>query len=431
MSTHSILISTDGHCGASIQGYKPYLESRFHDEFDAWADGYSDVWGEIDDAFAADDPEAKIGVSSFMSPVNWDSAARQALLDAQGVAAEVLFPNTVPPFQPSGAITTPAPTGADDYEYRLAGAQAYNRWLADFCAEEPGRRAGVAQIFLNDVDDAVREIRWAKDHGLMGVLLPADHFYKLHQLYYPEYDPVWETCVELEMPVHRHGVVPSEAASETAGMGASAVGLFEAMYFTCRCIGHLVLGGVFERYPDLRLIMVESGSAWLTSYMANLDMLEAMTAMPGTVTNIFGAPAFEQLTMKPSDYVKRNLWVGSFFTEPDIASRHDFNVEHLMWGADFPHHEGTSPDTTKALRANFASLPDDEVRAMLWENAGRCYPFDLTHLQRVADRIGAPTMDNIREPLPRADYPRWPEDTACPTFAAAEDVAANNPGAAT
>jgi hypothetical protein len=111
-------------------------------------------------------------------------------------------------------------------------------------------------------------------------------------------------------------------------------------------------------------------------------------------------------------------------------SRHDFNVEHLMWGADFPHHEGTSPNTTEALRANFAALPDDEVRGMLWENAGQCYPFDLAHLQRVADRIGAPTMDDIRVPLPREHYPRWPEDTACPTFAPAEDVAANNPGAA-
>ena len=85
----------------------------------------------------------------------------------------MLFPNTVPPFFAQGNLTALEPT-ADDYERRWAGVQAHNRWLADFCAAAPGRRAGLAQVFLNDVDDALGEIRWAKENMDVfgGILLP-------------------------------------------------------------------------------------------------------------------------------------------------------------------------------------------------------------------------------------------------------------------
>ena len=85
----------------------------------------------------------------------------------------MLFPNTVPPFFAQGNLTALEPTAAD-YERRWAGLQAHNRWLADFCAAAPGRRAGLAQIFLNDVDDALAEVRWAKENMDVfgGILLP-------------------------------------------------------------------------------------------------------------------------------------------------------------------------------------------------------------------------------------------------------------------
>ena len=100
------------------------------------------------------------------------ASRRIAELEADGVVAEVLFPNTIPPFFPSGNLVAPQPS-AEEYEQRWAGLKAHNRWMVDFCQEAPGRRAGIAQIMLNDVDDAVGEIRWAKDAGLTGgILLP-------------------------------------------------------------------------------------------------------------------------------------------------------------------------------------------------------------------------------------------------------------------
>jgi predicted TIM-barrel fold metal-dependent hydrolase len=194
-----------------------------------------------------------------------------------------------------------------------------------------------------------------------------------------------------------------------------------------RGIAHLVYGGVFERFPTLKFVQTENGCSWLPSYMRTLDQLVAGSHKPGSVGNLFGAAAFERLSLKPSEYMKRNCWVGTFLTGPDMASRSEFNADHVMWGADFPHHEGTSPMTTKALRINFADVGADETRRILSENASACYGFDLDQLQTIADQIG-PSPATVHTPLAASDYPRYPEDTVCPTFVAADNFEGFAPG---
>ena len=137
---------------------------------------------------------------------NFDSERRLAETESDGIVAEVLFPNTVPPFfEESGLVATP-PT-AEDYERRWAGLQAHNRWLADFCNDAPGRRAGIAQIFLNDVDDAVQEIKKVRDLGLSGgILLPgAPPNSHVLPLFSPEYEPIWQACAEYDVTINHHG----------------------------------------------------------------------------------------------------------------------------------------------------------------------------------------------------------------------------------
>src|SRR5438105_12555094 len=92
-----VLVSADGHAGAELHQYRDYLEQRWHEDFDRWAASFKDGWEKVDDE--ADD---KIGVASFMNPVNWQGDRRTAAVEREGIAAEVLFPNTVPPFYPSG-----------------------------------------------------------------------------------------------------------------------------------------------------------------------------------------------------------------------------------------------------------------------------------------------------------------------------------------
>ncbi len=156
---HYTLITADSHAGGSHAQYREYLEQQFLDDFDAWRGKYKNPFRDLRD--------------TSERVRNWDSERRWSDMESDGVVAEVLFPNTIPPFFPSFVLFAPPPRDGDEYRHRLAGIRAHNRWLADFVAECPERRAGIGQIFVNDLDDAIEDARWIKEHGLRGgVLLP-------------------------------------------------------------------------------------------------------------------------------------------------------------------------------------------------------------------------------------------------------------------
>jgi predicted TIM-barrel fold metal-dependent hydrolase len=409
-----VVISTDGHCGADLLGYKPYLERRYHADFDVWAAQFADPWDAVDQA--AD--ERRIGVASYTDSYNWDGPRRSAHMDSQGIAAEVLFPNTAPPFYPTNSISAPGPRDAHEYEYRSAGLRAHNRWAADFCAEEPKRRGGLAQFFINDVDDAVAEIRWAKEAGFLGVLLPGDHVLQTCNLYYPKYEPIWEVCEELDIPLHRHGVLPTEAATDEAGPASPTIGMLEAGFFATRPVTHLVMSGVFDRHPNLKFVMTENSAVWSIERRMFLDQWYDSSSTPGTLAAIFGADVLAKLSKRPSEFIASNVYFGTFLTDQDMEMRHEIGVNQMMWGADFPHHEGTSPFTVKALRRNFAGIPESDVRAILTETAVEVYGFDLPALEKVAERIG-PTVAELDTELSADEIPSFPEESMCPTFSSA------------
>src|SRR5258708_7188577 len=189
---HYTLISADTHAGGSHAQYREFLDSRFHEDFDAWRGRYKN-------------PFKDLGDNRRLR--NWDDDMRNSQQDSDGVVGEVIFPNTVPPFFPSFVLFA-RPPKPDEYEHRRAGIQAHNRWLEDFCGRYQDRRAGIGQIFLNDVDDAIEEVTWIKEHGLRGgILLPnvprAVDWTK--PLTPPDYDRLWAVCQDLEVPVNCHG----------------------------------------------------------------------------------------------------------------------------------------------------------------------------------------------------------------------------------
>jgi predicted TIM-barrel fold metal-dependent hydrolase len=406
-----VLISTDGHCGAALRDYKPYLELRYHEEFDAWARTYHDPWEDID-ADLVIHPDLRIGVASFDSPLNWDSAKRLKFMESQGVVGEVLFPNTTPPFSPSGVITAAGPLDDNEFKLRSAGLRAHNRWLADFCADAPGRRAGFAQIFLNDVDLAIAEVQRACESGLRGVLLPTDHVLKMVNLYYPRFDPLWEVCADLGMPIHRHGGRPTEEPA-VGGPGSRWVGLIEGQYYPQRIIPHLICAGVFERFPKLKLVVTE-----LKSSIGVLALLEQLDSMYRAVLEdrmFSGIPYDEGVAMlsrSPSEYFATNCFVGGPL---DHREAHKAGVPNLMFGADVPHAEGTAPFNLKAVRAIFDGVPEDDLRREAGLLAADVYGFDVRALQKVANRIG-PTIGEAMTPLTDEERPVFPGETRSACF---------------
>jgi predicted TIM-barrel fold metal-dependent hydrolase len=399
-----VLISADAHAGADMYGYKPYLTPSLHDQFEAWASSFHDPWADFDAAIVDEDPDLRMGRTSFVSAYSWESDTRIEHMDREGIAAEVVFPNTVPPFYPSGAISAPAPRSAAEYQLRWAGVQAHNRWLADFCAEAPGRRAGLAQIFLDDIDAAVSEVRWAREAGLGGVLLPTDHLSHLVRIYEERLDPLWAACEDLALPVHRHALTVAEPEVEF-GPAATAIGAHEVEFFFYRGLTQLVFGGVFERFPGLKAVFTETGCSWVPGELRKMDFEISAGKNPEHPAHTVFGKAVESFSLSATEYFRRNCWLGASLLRPDeIELRHNVGVDRIMWGSDYPHTEGSFPNTHLALRALFADVPEKEVRAMTSLNAAEVYGFDLVRLQALADTIG-PSVDELRVPVSLDELP--------------------------
>lgn len=398
------VISADCHGGGDVGDYRPYLERRHLDDFDRWRAAFDNPYDDLQDDDAGR---------------NWDHRRRLDELEADGVVAEVIFPNTVPPFFPSSSLLHQPPAAtAGDLDLRWAGLLAHNRWLAEFCAAAPGRRAGIAQILLHDVDRAVEEVRWARENGLTGgILLPgAPPGSGVPPLYAPDYEPLWAVCEELGMPVNHHS--GSAAPDYGPYPEAKVMFLVEVTWWAHRTLWHLIYAGVMERHPDLQFVFTEQGTAWLPEQLGTLDYYYTrMLAATGSQEAIFGAEVMAKLSLRPSEYWARQCHVGASFIRPhEVGLRHAVGVDKIMWGSDFPHREGCWPYSREHLRLAFAGVDPVEVQAMVGGNAARVYGFDLDLLAPVAARVG-PRVDEVAEPLEPADIP--PESLRCPTFAAA------------
>jgi predicted TIM-barrel fold metal-dependent hydrolase len=246
-----VVISADTHAGADLLDYRPYLPSRLHEDFDAWAASYESPFDDLIIATAKR---------------NWDHEFRISEMDADGVAGELLFPNTVPPFFPTSPnITISLPRTREEFEQRWAGVQAHNRWQVDFVSRAPHRRRGLIQVFPNDVELAMEEIKWGVEQGCFGAVLvpavsPGDEV--VAPLFHTRYEPLWALCHDLDLTIVQH----SGAGSPIMPMDQPAsnpVLITEMASWAQRTLPHLILAGVFERYPNLRFVPTEQGTYWV------------------------------------------------------------------------------------------------------------------------------------------------------------------------
>jgi predicted TIM-barrel fold metal-dependent hydrolase len=262
----------------------------------------------------------------------------------------------------------------------------------------------VAQILLNSVDDACAEVRFAKESELIGgVLLPGvPPNHEIPPLWSDAYEPLWALCEDLDVVVNHHsgGGLP---AFDLADPAARAVMLVEIPIYAHRSLWALIFAGVFERHPRLKFVLTEQGTGWVPGTLANLDWFAKRMRITTAAEYQFGGAAVEKLSLTPTEYFRRNCWVGASFLRPvESALRHDVGVDRIMWGSDYPHTEGSYPYSREALRAAFATAPETEVRTMCTDTAAQVYGFDLDRLDPIAARVG-PTVDEIAEPL--AEFP--------------------------
>jgi predicted TIM-barrel fold metal-dependent hydrolase len=375
------IISVDGHVKAPWAAYRDYLDPQWREPYDEWVKA---AQGGADFCHTGYGPESQ-----------WTAAKRVADLESQGVVAEVVFPNGIP-FALGGPSVG---TARGDVEAMRAGNAAYNRWLEDTCAEIPGRMFGQAQVDFIDIDLAVKEIHAAKDRGFVGILMPPlkPEIPGCRFFFDPELDPIWRACVETGLPLSQHGGVGSPTCAPQ-GPAAFLTLATEHSFFSGRSLWQMIIGGVFDRFPELKVAYVETETWWLRPVMELMDKRDRMGDEWAEAEN-------NPLALKrpysrlPSDYLKTNIWIGiSPFAKgladadafDDGKERQLITTGNAMVGADYPHPETALPwlrDTVKS----FASLPivdEEKARKVIYGNAAEVYGIDLAKLQPLVERVG-------------------------------------------
>jgi len=387
-----LTVSSDCHAGLPPERYREYLDPQYRERFDTELAAQEEQRKQMERLFLVEEFNKGWKRDNWdMLTGAWDHDRRIEVLDGDGIAAEVVFPDGVtefnsPPFEAGLGLAT---EGVDP-ELQWAGARSHNRWVSELCQMAPERHIGLAVVpALWDVDEAVREVHWAREHGLRGILLPV--MWGNRPPYHLRcYDPLWAACAENEMVVHFHsGPAPQTdyfAMEPDGSLATGAVGIYvsEVCWWLVRPLTFMIWGAVFERHPTLRVAVTEGSCIWVPEYLQLLD--HRATAHH---TNAKMGDYTSHLKLKPSEYFYRNAAVGaSVLARREAEDREAIGLECLMWGSDYPHPEGAWPTTQKQMVDSLHGLPEADIAAILGGNAVRFYGLDAEKLAPIVARIG-------------------------------------------
>ena len=307
-----------------------------------------------------------------MRPGSFETSARLDDMDADGIYAQVLYPSVT---------LKGAKIYSNDRDLQVACVRAYNEWLLEFCEGSGGRLIGQAILPATGLDDALAEFEWALKHGHRGGVIssfPNGSFDPK-----PEDDRFWAAVQEANFPIAIHigsfvrGSLAGrrESWSSLAFVGMAA--LTKAGGQTLPVVCDILFSGIFQRFPRLKIVLVESNIGWIPTLLEQSDdMFRRYRWYTGAVN--------EQKEM-PSDIFFRNFWATFMIDTVGMDLRHRMNVDHLMWSTDYPHSGSDWPNSRITIERVFRDVPVDQVRKMLHTNCKNFYGLD--HIpDRLPDR---------------------------------------------
>jgi predicted TIM-barrel fold metal-dependent hydrolase len=297
-----------------------------------------------------------------MRPSCYDADARVHDMDINGVWAAVNFPSQITGF--SGRVFFQAA----DQELGLACTRAWNDWLfEEWYQRHPDRIIPVGITHLTDPQIAADEIRRNAARGFTGVSFPErPHDVGLPSLWDTEHwDPIIEACVETETVVSLH--VGSAGMSNRFPDGAPGFELGAILFGqqSLQTAVEWLISAYPLRHPDLKIALSEGGIGWVAMLLDRLDNLVDRSG--------YGVSWDE----RPADVLKRNFWFCTLDDPSTIDTRHRIGVENIMVECDFPHGDGTWPDTQLVIEKVWGHIPNAELRMMCSENAARLYRHPL------------------------------------------------------
>jgi len=284
----------------------------------------------------------------------WDPEARMADQDRDGVACEIIYPTI-------GMLLCNHP----DYDYKKACFDAYNLWVAEFCAAHPDRLIGLGQTAMRSVEEGIADVRKMKEMGLRGVMMPGNP--QVSDYHDPIYGPFWDAAVDMQMPLSFH--ILTSKADETKTRGPKINGFMSIIRGNQDLIGTFIFGGVFERHPKLKLVCVEADAGWVPHFMYRMD--HAYNRHRAWMLR------GRELSKKPSEYFREHIY--TTFQDDWIAFKlKDLcNTRRLMWANDFPHSDSTWPWSQDILTEQTKDLTEQEKNWILHDNVAELYHLSI------------------------------------------------------
>jgi predicted TIM-barrel fold metal-dependent hydrolase len=359
------LISSDSHVNVAHDAIKARIASKHHAEYDAAVDRFmqrmiagtgaaNGAWATDRQRHAAPDPQR---FKHHTRPGYSDGAARLADMDLDDVRTEVIY-SELSFFRYWGYLD------AAQHDTLLA----FNDVLHDFAAPDPSRLVVSYQIPIQDITAAMAEIERVADLGAKSLQLPvAPPELGFPDYYHERYDPLFALIQETGLPICCHIGLNTSLDDLVARDPTpdDALQTPMAMLSTAEPLGMWILGGVFERFPDLKLVFVEPGVGWIPWW---LQLVDDMVVRQG-----YDVP---EITELPSFYFHRNVFI-TFIDEAEALGfepfRYRLGVENIMWSTDYPHPISSFPNSQQVAHDCVANLPPHEQELILSGNAKRVW----------------------------------------------------------
>ncbi|MCZ7526400.1 MAG: amidohydrolase [Acidimicrobiia bacterium] len=298
-----------------------------------------------------------------MRPGSFDAKARLADMDIDGIHTAVIYPSVT---------LSGAGVYADERELQLACVHAYHDWLAEFCEGADGRLVGLTVVPTTGVDDAVAAMERGMELGFRGAVISCFPNGTLDPT--PEDDRFWGAAQEAEHPVHIHiGSFTPGATGRTwprtddlsfLGRTGSTKAGAQAMPVASK----LVFSEVLEKFPRIRVVLVESNIGWIPTFNEQVDDM--------FLRYRFFTGGAERMPRLPSELFHRNVWATFVVDTVGLELRHRLNLRHLMWSTDYPHTSCDWPNSRVVIERQMRGLPLDEVKLLLHTNAKELYRLD-------------------------------------------------------
>jgi predicted TIM-barrel fold metal-dependent hydrolase len=346
------LISSDSHVQTTHEAVKRHLAGKFHDEYDA-------VVGAEQRAMAEKFGKERMAAArrftheAWGRPGHYDPRERLLDMDRDGVDAEVLY----------------CEVGAFRIYHKMKDCwrqafAAFNDTLVEFASANPRRLLVSYQIPLIEIDYAVAEVERLAREGARSIQLPAfPADLGLPDYHDPRYAPLWSILQETGIPISHHLEVKSALGEVYLRDPTPQKGIHNSLPCTAlaETLGFWILTGTLERFPRLKIVLVEPGLAWIPF---QLDVLDSFARGP------YDFPGMKEL---PSFYFHRNFFLTFVDDARGVAMRHDIGLDNIMWSTDYPHPATSWPHSREIVDRQFQGVPPAERRQMVCGNAARVY----------------------------------------------------------